>query len=148
MSICLPALAFFFFFLGPHLLHIEVLRLRVKSVLQLQAYSAATASDSSHICNLHHSSWQHEILNPLSKVSDQTCILMDISWVLNSLSHNRNSYLLFFFSGLHMACRSSRGQGSNPYHKSGNTKSLTAKPPGNSFMPLLLFILQSPAHTS
>ena len=41
------------------------------------------------ICNLHHSSQQHRILNPLSKARNQTCILMDISWVLNPLSHNR-----------------------------------------------------------
>jgi len=32
---------------------------------------------SGHICNLHHSSWQHWVLNPLSEARDRTCILMD-----------------------------------------------------------------------
>ena len=26
--------------------------------------------DPSHVCNLHHGSWQHRILNPLNKVRD------------------------------------------------------------------------------
>ena len=30
---------------------------------------------------LHRSSWQHQILNPLNKARNQTCILMDTSWV-------------------------------------------------------------------
>ena len=30
----------------------------------------------SHVCNLHHSSQQRQILNPLSKARDQTCNLM------------------------------------------------------------------------
>ena len=37
--------------------------------------------DLSHICNLHHSSWQHQILNPWSEARDQTHILMGTSWV-------------------------------------------------------------------
>ena len=36
---------------------------------------------SEPICDLHHSSWQCGILNPLSKARDQTCILMDTSWI-------------------------------------------------------------------
>ena len=51
--------------------------------LQLLAYTTATATwDPSHICDLHCSSWQHRILNPLSKSRDQTRILMDTSWAL------------------------------------------------------------------
>ena len=49
----------------------EVLRLGVESELQLPAYvAAATAAtpNPSHLCNLHHSSKQHWILNPLSGV--------------------------------------------------------------------------------
>ena len=42
----------------------EVPRLGVKS-----AYAAA-AWDLSHVCDLHHSSWQHWILNPLSEARD------------------------------------------------------------------------------
>ena len=53
-------------FLGPHLWHIEVLRLGVKSELQLPAYAAARAmQDLSHICDLHHSLRQCQIVNPL-----------------------------------------------------------------------------------
>ena len=37
--------------------------------------------DPSHVCNLHHSSQQHQILNTLSKARDQTCVLMDASHI-------------------------------------------------------------------
>ena len=47
--------------------------------------------DHSHICDLHHSSWQRWILNPLNEVSDWTHILMDSSRILNPLSHNGSS---------------------------------------------------------
>ena len=70
----------------------EVSRLAVKSELQLSVYATATATwDQSHICDLHWSLWQHQILNPLSEVRDPTCILMDTHLVLNPLSHNGNS---------------------------------------------------------
>ena len=60
----------------------EVPRLVIKSELQLLAYPTATATrDLSHICNLHHSSRQCWILNPLSRSRHQTCVLMDTSWV-------------------------------------------------------------------
>ena len=58
----------------------EVPRLGVKSELQLQAYTTATAMpDPSWVCDLHHRSWQHQIFNPLSKARDQTHILVDTS---------------------------------------------------------------------
>ena len=79
---------FMFCFLGPHLQHMEVPSLGVESELQPPAYTTATAvSDPSHICYLHHSSWHRGILNPLSEARDGTCILMDVSWVANPLSH-------------------------------------------------------------
>ena len=60
----------------------EVARLGVKSALQLPACARATAMpDLSHVCDLHHSSWQHQILNPLSEARDKTCILMDTGQV-------------------------------------------------------------------
>ena len=60
----------------------EVPRLGVKSELQLPAYATATAAwDLSHICDLYHSSQQHQILNPLSEAQDGICVLMDTSWV-------------------------------------------------------------------
>ena len=37
--------------------------------------------DLSHVCNLHHSSWQCWMLNPLSEVRDWTPVLMDISQI-------------------------------------------------------------------
>ena len=51
--------------------------------------------DPSHIYRLWLSSWQHGILNPLSKSRDQTYLLMDASQVHNPPSHNRNSPLNF-----------------------------------------------------
>ena len=72
----------FFCFLGPHPQHMEVPRLGVESELQLLAYTMATAMpDPSHICDLHHSSWQRQVLNPLIEAKDQTCILMHASQI-------------------------------------------------------------------
>ena len=58
----------------------------------LRVYITPTATwDLSLICDLHHRSWQHRILNPLSEARGRTRILMDTIWILNPLSHNRNS---------------------------------------------------------
>ena len=60
----------------------EVPRLGVGSELQLPAYTRDTAmQDLSHVCNLHYSSQQRQILNPLIGARDQTCVLMDTSQV-------------------------------------------------------------------
>ena len=73
---------FFFFlvflpFLGLNPRHMEVPRLGVQSEPQPPAYATATAiRDPSHVCDLHHSSWQHWILNPLSEARDWTLILV------------------------------------------------------------------------
>ena len=73
---------FFFAFSGPQLQHVEVPRLGVKSELQLPPYATAIETqDLSRFCDLHHSSWQCQILKPLSKARDRTCILMDTSWI-------------------------------------------------------------------
>ena len=51
----------------------EVSRLGVEFELQLLAYTTAKAMrDPSSVCDLHHSLWQHQILNPLSESRDQT----------------------------------------------------------------------------
>ena len=64
---------FFFCFLRLHPRHMEVPRLGVESELQLPAYTTATATpDLSWVCDLHRSSWQRRILNPLSGARDQT----------------------------------------------------------------------------
>ena len=78
----------------PQYIHIymEVPRLGVESELWLLAYATARAmSDWSRVSDLHHSSKQCQILNPLSKAKDRTCVLMDTSWVRYPLSHNGNS---------------------------------------------------------
>ena len=64
---------FIYLFFGPHLQYMEVPRLGVELELLLLAYTTATATpDPSRVCNLHHRSWQHWILNPLSEARDQT----------------------------------------------------------------------------
>ena len=68
---------FFFCFLGLHPRHIEVPRVGVQSELQLSASATITAMpDPSHVCDLHHSSPQCQILNPLSEARDWTRKLM------------------------------------------------------------------------
>ena len=65
---------------------------RVESELQLPAYTTTTVTPApSCLCDLHHSSWQRQILNPLSKARDQNHILMNTSQVLNPPSHSGNS---------------------------------------------------------
>ena len=60
----------------------EFRRLGVESELQLLAYATVTAMpDLSTVCDIHHSSRQHWILNPLRWARDQICILMDTSRV-------------------------------------------------------------------
>ena len=81
----------FVFILGPHPRHMEVPRLGVESELWPPAYTSTTATqDPSRVCNLHHSSWQHQILNSLSETRDQTHVLMDASRVHQPLSHDGN----------------------------------------------------------
>ena len=69
MFVCL------FVFLGPHPLHMEA---GVELELQPLAYATAIAEPDLSTCNLHHSSHQCQILNPLSKARDQTCVLMEL----------------------------------------------------------------------
>ena len=78
-------------------------RLVVK--FELLACAAAAAMPAlSHVCNLYHSSGQHQILNPMGKARDQTCILMYTSRVhffwatqeLISLFFPKPNELLFF----------------------------------------------------
>ena len=82
----------------------EVPRLGVKSELQLPAYTTATATpDLSSVCNLHHSSWQSQILNLLNEARGRTLL---------PLSHSGNSrkvncYGIFFLHlvpGLRRSC--------------------------------------------
>ena len=64
---------FLSFFLGPHPRHMEGPRQGVESELSLPAYTRATAKQNlSCVCDLHYSSWQRRILNPLSEARDWT----------------------------------------------------------------------------
>jgi len=78
----IPPPLFFLVFLGPHQQHVEVPRLGVNSELQLPPYITAIATrDLSQVCDLHRSSWQLQILNPLSETKDWTRNLMVPSWI-------------------------------------------------------------------
>ena len=95
LFVCVGLLSFF---LGPHPRHMEVPRLRVKSELLLLAYATVTATpDPSLVCDLHHSSRQWRILDPMSKARDQTPNLMVPSRIHYPLCHNGNSHVVYFF---------------------------------------------------
>ena len=90
-------LFFVFCFLQPILWHMEVPRLGVKWEPKPPAYTTATATRALRcVCDLHHSSWQGQILNALNEARDRTRVLMDTSRVRNLLSHNGNSLKLKF----------------------------------------------------
>ena len=66
--------------------------------MQPPAYTTAIAAlDPSHICDLHHSSQQGQMLNPLSKARDRTCIFTDTSWVHNLLSYKGKAQIFYFY---------------------------------------------------
>ena len=75
---------FLFFVFRPHLWHIEVPGLGLKSELQLPAYTTAATTTWDWICiyDLHCSLRQRWILNPVTKARDRTQILVDTSCIL------------------------------------------------------------------
>ena len=99
-QIKLHLFAYLFIFLGPHLGHMEIPRLEVKSraaaaCLRHSHSNSNPGSESCLACDLHHSSQQCRILNPLSEARDQIHILMDTSWFPNPPSHSRHSSFSF-----------------------------------------------------
>ena len=79
---CKYWLLHFFCLFRTHPGHMEVPRLGNKSELQLPAYTRAkSTSDPSCVCNIYHSSQQHQILNPMSKARCQTWVLMSTSQI-------------------------------------------------------------------
>ena len=67
----------FCYFFGPLPRHMEVPSLGVESEPYPPTYTRATATqDPSRVCDLHHSSRQRWIFNPLSKARDWTLNLM------------------------------------------------------------------------
>ena len=104
----------------------------VESELQLLAYPTATAMlDPSRICGLHHSSWQHQILNPLSKARVQSHILRETT-LGSVLLYCIVLYCIvsyFIFRATPMACGNSQAKGrirataAGLHHSHGNTES-------------------------
>ena len=87
----------FFFLLRLHLQHMEIPIQAVEFELQLLAYTTSTAMpDPSHVFDLHHSSWQCWILNPLNKSRDRTCICMHTSWVYYHWATKGNLKIPYF----------------------------------------------------
>ena len=69
----LPARTFLFSFLGAQGWRIEASRLGTELELQLLAYDTTAATqDLSRACDPHHSSRQHQILNPRSEAGART----------------------------------------------------------------------------
>ena len=93
---------FLFCFLGPHPWHMGVPRLGVESEQHLLAPATATP-DVSRVCNLHHSSHQCQILNPLSKTRDRTRVL----WILVGFITRWTTTGISFVLAMSVACRSS-----------------------------------------
>ena len=88
-----------FCFLGLHLRHMEFPRLGVEQKLQLLAYTIATATpDLSLVRDLHHSSRQRRILNPLSEARDRTCNLMVPSQIHFCCANGNSKNLLFLIN--------------------------------------------------
>ena len=84
-------------------------RLGVESELQLPAYATTTTTqDPSPVWDLHHSSWQCWILNPLHEARDQTCILMVTSQI--RFQWELCFFLIFYFIVKHAAHRRSRAR--------------------------------------
>ena len=82
--------------LGLHLQYMEFPRLGVQSELQLLTQTTATATpDLSLVWDLHQSSRQHQILNPLREARNWTCLLMDTSQIHFHWATIQNSYKLF-----------------------------------------------------
>ena len=76
----------------------EIPRLGVQSELQLPAYTIGIAMPNpSHVCDLHHSSQQLWILNPLGEAQDPLGVLMDTSPVCYSWATTGTLILLISF---------------------------------------------------
>jgi len=87
----------------------EVPRLGVESELQLPAYTAATAARGlSFVCDLHCSSWQPRIPDPLSEARDRMHILMDTGRVHFHLNTTGTPSLLKFESRVFKVLTSSK----------------------------------------
>ena len=75
LNFLLKSFYFYFAFLRPHVWHMEVPRLEVES------YATTTAMPGLRRLQLHRSSWQHRMLNPLG-LTKPTEIEPTSSWIL------------------------------------------------------------------
>ena len=63
----------------------------------MPTYTTATVTaDLGHVCNLHHSSQQHPILNPLIEARNQTRDFMAPSWIRFCWAMTGTLILCFF----------------------------------------------------
>ena len=77
----------------------------MESDLQPLAYATATATwDPSHVCDLHHSSWQRQILNPLREARDRTCNLMVPSRIHFCCTQRNSCRVILILQGLPSPC--------------------------------------------
>ena len=106
---------FFFFLFTVHVRHMEVSGLGVKAELQLWAYATAIATPAlSHICDLHCSLQQCQILNHWGRPGIKPTSSHTLGQVLNPLSQQWELFIFFFFSKfywsiVHLNCVSFRG---------------------------------------
>ena len=124
-----------FFFLGPHLQHMEVPRLEVSSDLQLPAYTIATAQpDLSHICDLHCSSQQWRFLThwagPEIKPTSSSILVGFLTcWATRGTPIF--GYCFCFFAGAWCGISVPK-PGIEPGPQPWKRQVLTTRPPGNS----------------
>ena len=96
MATLVPYCSFFvFLFSGPHMQHMEVPRLGVKSELQLPAYTIAIAGSEPHQRSTPQLK-QCQILKSLSEARDQTSNLMVPSWIYFRCATTRTPMLSIF----------------------------------------------------
>ena len=108
----------------------EAPRLGVQWELQLPAYTTATETQGpSHICDLHHSSGQRQILSPLREARDRTRKLMVPSWIrfhCTTTGTPRNEHFKW---------------------QKGKCKTVTVDPPYVSSMSVGIFVFEVPCYT-
>ena len=81
---------FSFFFPAPAACRSSWARDQTRATATNLCHTATVTPDQSHVCDLHHSSRQYQILNPLSEARDRPHVLMDTSWIHNAARHSRN----------------------------------------------------------
>ena len=90
----------------------EVPGLGVELELQLPAYATATAMpDPSLVCDLHHSSWKCQILNPLREAKGRTCNFVVPSQICLRCAMTGTPFFFFCLMATPAAYGSSQAKG-------------------------------------